>query len=51
MPTKFSNSFIKQFDLAMNLRREELRKQGVAQTEVSEISEEDLVEAFGITKN
>ena len=35
----------------MKLRREELKKQGIAQTEVSEISEGDLVEAFGITKN
>ena len=51
MPTKFSDSFFKQFDLAMKLRREELKKQGIAQTEVSEISEGDLVEAFGITKN
>ena len=50
-PTKFSDSFFKQFDLAMKLRREELKKQGIAQTEVSEISEGDLVEAFGITKN
>ena len=51
MPTKFSDSFFKQFDLAMKLRIEELKKQGIAQTEVSEISEGDLVEAFGITKN
>ena len=51
MPTKFSDSFFKQFDLVMKLRREELKKQGIAQTEVSEISEGDLVEAFGITKN
>ena len=51
MPAKFSDSFFKQFDLAMKLRREELKKQGIAQTEVSEISEGDLVEAFGITKN
>ena len=35
----------------MKLRREELKKQGVAQTEVSEISEGDLVETFGIAKN
>ena len=49
--TKFSDSFLKQFDIAMKLRREELKKQGIAQTEVSKISEGDLVEAFGITKN
>ena len=51
MPTKFSNSFIKQFDLAMKLRKEELKRQGIAQTEVSEINEGDLVETIGITKN
>ena len=51
VPTKFSDSFFKQFDLAMKLRREKLKKQGIAQTEVSEVSEGDLVEAFGITKN
>ena len=51
MPTKFSDSFFKQFDLVMKLRREKLKKQGIAQTEVSEISEGDLVEAVGITKN
>ena len=51
MRTKFSDSFFKQFDLAMKLRREELNKQGIAQTEVSKINEGDLVEAFGITKN
>ena len=30
--TKFSDSFIKQFDLAMKLRKEELKKQCKAQT-------------------
>ena len=32
VPAKFSDSFFKQFDLAVKLRREELKKQGVAQT-------------------
>ena len=51
VPAKFSDSFFKQFDLAMKLRKEELKKQGKAQMEVSEIREEDLVEAFGISKD
>ena len=38
VPSKFSDSFFKQFDLVMKLRREELKKQGIAQTEVSKIS-------------
>ena len=50
VPANFSDSFFKQFDLAMKLRREELKKQGITQTEVSKISEGDLVEAFGFTK-
>ena len=35
----------------MKLRKEELKKQGKAQMEVSEIREEDLVEAFGASKD
>ena len=51
MPAKFSDSFFKQFDLAMKLRKEELKRQGKPQMEVNEIGEEDLVEAFGISKD
>ena len=35
----------------MKLKKEELKKQGGASTEVNEITEEDLIEAFGVTKN
>ena len=42
---KFSDSFFKQFDLAMKLRKEELRKEDKVNTEVSEITEGDVVEA------
>ena len=51
VPKKFSDSFFKQFDLAMKLRKRRLKKQGKAQMEVSKIREEDLVEAFGISKD
>ena len=51
IPAKFSDSFFRQFDLAMKLRREELKKQGKVNTEVSKITKGDLVEAFGITKD
>ena len=37
--------------VAMRLRNEELKKESKAQAEVSEVSEGDLVEAFGITKD
>ena len=51
IPVKFSDSFFRQFDLAMKLRKEELKKQGKVNTEVSKITEGDLVEVFGITKD
>ena len=35
----------------MKLKKEELKKQSWVQTEVSEINEGDLVEAFGVTKD
>ena len=35
----------------MKLKKEELKKQGKVNTEVSEITKGDLVEAFGITKD
>ena len=35
VPTKFSESFFKQFDMAMQLRKEELKRQGKIGTEVS----------------
>ena len=35
----------------MKLKKEELKKQSQVQTEVSEINEGDLVEAFGVTKD
>ena len=35
----------------MRLKREELKNKGKVETEVSEITEGELVEAFGITKD
>ena len=51
IPAKFSDSFFRQFNLAMKLRKEEPKKHGKVDTEVSKITEGDLVEAFGITKD
>ena len=51
MPTEFSNSFFKQFDLAMKLKWEELRKQERNNPQVNEITEGDLIQAFGITED
>ena len=46
VPTEFSSSFFKQFDLAMKLKQEELRKQERNSTQVNEITEGDLIQAL-----
>ena len=51
VPTEFSSSFFKQFDLAMKLKWEELRKQERNSTQVNEITEGDLVQAFSVTED
>ena len=51
MPTEFSSSFFKQFDLAMKLKWEELRKQERNSTQVNEITEGDLIQAFSVTED
>ena len=51
VPAKFGESFFRQFDLAMQLRKKELKKQGKVEAEVSEVMEEDIISAFGVTKD
>ena len=34
----------------MKLRKEELKKQGKVEAEVSEVTEEDVAKVFGVTK-
>ena len=51
VPAKFGESFFKQFDLAIKLRKEELKKQGRVEAEVSEVTEEDVAKVFGVTKD
>ena len=48
---KFSDAFFRQFDLGMKLKKEELKKQGKVESEVSKVTEGDLIEAFGVTKD
>ena len=43
VPAKFGESFFRQFDMAMQLRKEELKKQGKVDAEVSEDTEEDVI--------
>ena len=49
--TKFGESFFKQFDLDMELRKEELKKQGKVEAEVSKVTKEDVAKTFGVTKD
>ena len=51
IPTEFSSSFFKQFNLAMKLNWEEMRKQERNSTQVNEITEGDLIQAFGVTED
>ena len=51
VPTEFSGNFFKQFDLAMKLKREELKKQGKSSNQVNEITESNLIQAFGVTED
>ena len=51
IPTEFSGNFFKQFDLAMKLKREELKKQGKSSNQLNEIMESNLIQAFGVTED
>ena len=51
IPAKFSESFFRQFNVAMQLRKEELKKQGKVNAEVSKVTKDDIINAFGVTKD
>ena len=51
VPTELSSNFFRQFDLAMKLKREELKKQGRSSNQVNEITEGDLIQAFSVTED
>ena len=51
VPTELSGNFFKQFDLAMNFKQEELKKQGKSSNQVNEIMESNLIQAFGVTED
>ena len=50
IPTEFSNYFFTQIDLAMKIKWEELKKQGISSTQVNEITKGDMIQAFGVTE-
>ena len=51
IPARFGKSFFKQFDIAMHLQKEDLKKQGKMDAEVSKVTEEDCIGAFWVTKD
>ena len=51
IPAQFSKSFFRQFDLAMKLKKDGPKKQGKVNAEVNEVTEENIIEAFGVTKD
>ena len=51
IPAKFGESFFRQFNVAMQLKKEELKKQGKIDTEVSKITEDNMISTFGVTKD
>ena len=48
---EFNSSFFKQFDLGMKLKQEELRKQERKSSQVNEITEGNLIQAFGVMED
>ena len=51
IPIEFSGNFFKQFDFAMKLKREELKKQGKSSSQVNDITESNLIQAFRVTED
>ena len=51
MPAQFSSEFFKKFDLAMKLKRDELKEHKAKSRQVNEITEENFMQAFGISED
>ena len=51
VPTELSSNFFKLFDFAMKLKWEELKKQGRSSNQVNELTEGNLIQAFGVTED
>ena len=51
IPAQFSSDFFKKIDLAMKLKKEELKEQKSKPKQVNEITEENLMQAFGISED
>ena len=51
VPAQFSSEFFRKFDLAMKLKRDELKEQKAKSKQVNEITEENFMQAFGISED
>ena len=51
VPAQFSSEFFKKIDLAMKLKKDELKEQKAKPKQVNGISEENLMQAFGISED
>ena len=51
VPTQFSGDFFRKFNLAMKLKRDELKEQRGSSRQVNEITENNCIQAFGMTED
>ena len=51
VPAQFSSEFFRKFDLAMKLKRDELKEQKAKSKQVNEITENNFMQAFGVTES
>ena len=51
VPTQFSGDFFRKFDLAMKLKWDELKEQRGNSRQVNEITENNFIQAFGVTED
>ena len=51
VPAQFSSEFFKKFDLAMKLKWDELKEQKAKSRQVNEITEDNFMQAFGISED
>ena len=51
VPAQFSSEFFKKFDLAMKLKRDELREKKTNNRQVNKITEDNFMQAFGISED
>ena len=51
VPTQFSGDFFRKFNLVMKLKRDELKEQRSSNRQVNEITENNFIQAFGVTED